>query len=373
MKEDFLSYLWQYQYFEKTALSTAAGEQLQVLRVGFANSDAGPDFLEARLWVGEVEWSGSVEIHIRASDWHRHQHQQDPRYDQVVLHVVWEADKPVHRRDGTLVPVLELKSKVKPEILQTYQQLQKSNDTIPCAVFWPAVPEITKTAMMERTLVERLEQKGATILQNLTQNGNDWEQTAYELLCRGFGFKINQEPFERLARELPLAVVRKHQQSLFQVEALLYGQAGFLEQEMPEEEYPQKLAKEFSFLKHKYQLQPRLQRQHWNFLRMRPANFPTVRLAQLAAVLSGHQQLFSRFLSANDIKAYEKLFMQPMSAYWQQHYMFSRENSTVQTGIGKSSAHNLIINVAVPLLAAFAQYTQERAYLEKAVALLEKV
>ncbi|WP_187262741.1 DUF2851 family protein [Pontibacter beigongshangensis] len=373
MKEDFLAYLWQYQYFDKSALSTAAGEPLQVLRVGFANSDAGPDFLEARLRVGEVEWSGSAEIHVRASDWHRHQHQEDPRYDQVVLHVVWEADKPVHRRDGTLVPLLELKNRVKPGMLQTYQQLQKSGSTIPCAAFWPSVPEITKTAMMERTLVERLEQKGASILQNLTQNGSDWEQTAYELLCKGFGFKINQVPFERLARELPLAVVRKHRQSLFQVEALLYGQAGFLEQEVPEEEYPRNLVKEFSFLRHKHQLQPGLERQHWNFLRLRPANFPTVRLAQLAAVLAAHQQLFSRLIEAKDVKAYEGLFMQPVSAYWQQHYMIGRETASEHTSIGKSSVHNLIINVAVPLLAAYAQYTQERAYLEKAVYLLEKV
>ncbi|MFT2010592.1 DUF2851 family protein [Pontibacter sp. 13R65] len=373
MKEDFLSYIWQYQYFDKVALRTVAGEPLQVLRVGFINTDAGPDFLEARLRVGEVEWSGSVEIHSKASDWHRHQHQQDPRYDQVVLHVVWEADKPVHRRDGSLVPVLELQSKVKPDMLQVYQQLQQSASSIPCAAFWPSVPEITKAAMLERTLVERLELKGADILQNLTQNGNDWEQTAYELLCKGFGFKINQDALARLARELPLAVVRKQQTSLFQVEALLFGQAGFLEQQEVEDVYTKGLVKEFNFLRHKYQLQPGLQRQHWNFLRLRPANFPTVRLAQLAAVLAVHQHLFSRILEAIDVKAFETLFMVPVSGYWQQHYMFGRALTSPQTGIGKGSVHNLIVNVAVPLLAAYAQYTQERAYLERAVALLEKV
>ncbi|MCC9136239.1 DUF2851 family protein [Pontibacter silvestris] len=373
MKEDFLHYIWQHQYFDKTALATAEGDLLQVLHTGFYNTDAGPDFKEALLKIGEVEWSGSVEIHLKASDWFRHQHQSDPKYDQVVLHVVWEADKAVHRIDDeSVVPVLELRSRVKPELLQTYQQLQLAKSTIPCAAFWPNVPGITKTIMLERTLAERLEQKGKEVLQVYRSYGNDWEQATYNTLLKGFGFKINQQAFDQLAKALPQTVVRRHHQSLLQVEALLFGQAGFLEE--AEDAYVKQLQKEHAFLSHKYGLQSNVVERHqWNFLRMRPANFPTVRLAQLAAVLHQHQALFTKLVEAKDVKTYEALFMVPVSVYWQQHYLPGKETKAVQKALGKSSAQNLVINVAVPLMAAYANFSGERAYLEKAVWLLEQL
>ncbi|WP_242927580.1 DUF2851 family protein [Pontibacter vulgaris] len=372
MKEEFLHYIWQHQYFDKADLATVEGEPVQVVRVGFYNTDSGPDFKEAKLRIGEVEWAGSIEIHLRASDWQRHGHEADQKYDQIILHVVWEDDAPITRTDGSLIPTIALKGKIDLQLLNKYKQLQLSQHTIPCENYWPLIPEITKTMMLERALVERLEQKGEEVLQVYQSYGNDWEQTAYHILCKGFGFKINQEAFERLAKALPLSVVRR-QQSMFQVEALLYGMAGFLE--IPEAKvYVQQLAKEFSFLQHKYKLGEKgLQRHHWNFLRMRPANFPTVRLAQLAAILFQPQAFFSKVLTAQTIKEYEVLFMVPVSAYWQQHYDIGKPTKALQAGMGKSSAHNLIINVAVPLLAAYANYTGERSYLEKAIELLEKV
>ncbi|PRY13247.1 uncharacterized protein DUF2851 [Pontibacter ummariensis] len=372
MKEDFLHYIWQHQYFAKAGLATADDEMLQVLRVGYYNTDAGPDFREAILRVGEVEWSGSVEIHVRASEWYRHQHQQDPRYDQVVLHVVWEADKPVQRTDGTLVPVLELKERVDLQLLKTYERLQQAKNAIPCAAFWPDVPEITKTLMLERALVERLETKGEEVLKTFQRYEHDWEQTAYHTLLRGFGFKINQQAFGELANALPLSVVRRHQASLLQLEALLLGQAGFLE-EAPDE-YARQLQKEYLFLSHKYQLQTRkMERYQWNFLRLRPANFPTVRLAQVAAVLYQQQGFFSMLLEAKTVKAYEAFFQAQASPYWQQHYLLGKEKKALLQRMGKGSAHNLIINVTVPLLTAYAAYTDNRQHLEKAVNLLEQL
>ena len=372
MKEDFLHYIWQHQYFDKAELRTVEGEPVQVLRVGAYNTDAGPDFKEALLKVGEVEWSGSVEIHLKASDWRRHQHQLDFKYDQVVLHVVWEADEQVRRTDGSLIPALELKDRVNTAMLQTYEQLRRAPHAIPCAGFWPHVPDITKTMMMGRALTERLELKGEEVLQVFRQYGHDWEATTYQLLCKGFGFKINQEPFERLARALPMQVVRKHQHNLFQMEALLFGQAGFLEN--PEKEYGTSLAREHAYLSRKYKLQEKaLQRHHWSFLRLRPANFPTVRLAQLAALLTRHRSLFSTLIETEGAKAYEALWQVPVSAFWQKHYTFGEESQTGQVQLGKSSAQNLTINVAVPLLAAYATHTQELRYLDKAVELLEKV
>ncbi|WP_299703807.1 DUF2851 family protein [uncultured Pontibacter sp.] len=372
MKEEFLHYIWQHQYFDKTDLLTVEGEPVQVLRVGMYNTDAGPDFKEAIIRVGEVEWSGSVEIHLRGSDWRRHQHQLDFKYNQVVLHVVWEADEAVRRTDGTFIPTLELKARVNTALLHTYEQLRRASYAIPCAGFWPQVPDITKTMMLGRALTERLELKGEEVLQVYRQLGNDWEATSFQVLCKGFGFKINQEPFERLARTLPMQVVRKHQHDLFQLEALLFGQAGFLAE--PVDEYSTALAKEHAYLSRKYNLQElTMPRHHWNFLRMRPANFPTVRLAQLAALLHKHKSLFSTIIQAKDAKSYDALWQAPVSAYWQKHYTFGAESRAVQVQLGKSSAQNLTINVAAPLLAAYAVHAGQLEHLDKAVDLLEKV
>ncbi|MDO6389827.1 DUF2851 family protein [Pontibacter sp. BT731] len=372
MKEEFLHYIWQHQYFDKTDLYTVEGEEVQVLRVGMYNTDAGPDFKEAIIRVGEVEWSGSVELHLRGSDWRRHQHQLDFKYNQVVLHVVWEADEAVRRTDGTLIPTLELKDRVNLAMLQTYEQLRRAPFAIPCAGFWQQVPDITKTMMLGRALTERLELKGEEVLQVYRQLSNDWEATAFQVLCKALGFKINQEPFERLARALPMQVVRKHQHDLFQLEALLFGQAGFLAE--PADDYCTGLAKEHAYLSHKYNLRElAMQRHHWNFLRMRPANFPTVRLAQLAALLHKHKSLFSTIIHTEDVKSYNMLWQAPVSAYWQKHYTFGAESKAGQAQLGKSSAQNLTINVAAPLLAAYAVHTDQPEHLDKAVDLLEKV
>ncbi|MBF8962006.1 DUF2851 family protein [Pontibacter sp. FD36] len=372
MKEEFLHYIWQHQYFDKTDLLTVEGEPVQVLRVGMYNTDAGPDFKEVIIRVGEVEWSGSVEIHLRGSDWRRHQHQLDFKYNQVVLHVVWEADEAVRRTDGSLIPTLELKDRVNTSMLQTYEQLRRAPYAIPCAGFWSQVPDITKTMMLGRALTERLELKGEEVLQVYQQLGNDWEATAFQVLCKAFGFKINQDPFERLARSLPIQVVRKHQQNLFQLEALLFGQAGFLED--PTDEYSSTLAKEYTYLSRKFSLQElAIPRHHWNFLRMRPANFPTVRLAQLAALLHKHKSLFSTIIRTEGVRNYDALWQAPVSAYWQKHYTFGAESRAVQVQLGKSSAQNLTINVAAPLLAAYAVHTDQLEHLDKAVDLLEKV
>ena len=370
MKEDFLHYIWRHQYFDRSEVSTADGEPVQVIRTGFYNTEAGPDFKEAIIKIGEVEWSGSVEVHLKASDWQRHQHHTDGKYDQVILHVVWEADKLVFRQNGTLIPVLELKGRVNLQLLHTYQQLQQARHAIHCAAFWPSVPEVTKIAMMERALIERLELKGEEVLQTYQSTGHDWEQTAYYTLLRGFGFKTNQLAFEQLAKALPFKVVRQHVASQFQLEALLFGQAGFLSE--PTDDYAVQLAKEYTFLAHKYKLQP-LQPHQWNFLRMRPGNFPTVRLAQLVAVLHKRTSLFATLLELETVKAYEALFRAQVSEYWQRHYMFSRASKSKQQSMGKGSAQNLIINVVVPLLVAYASYSGNLQYQDKAIALLEQL
>ena len=372
MNEDFLAYVWKHQYFDKTELQTTAGEPLAVLQTGQQNTDAGPDFLSASLLLDGLTWAGSVELHVKASDWMRHRHTTDRKYDQVILHVVWENDAAVTRTNGTAVPVLELKERVAPELLQTYLRLKQPKPTIPCEPFLNQVREITKTAMQERTLLERLELKATGIREKLKLNGNDWEATTFQVLMGGFGFKINQQGFNRLAKELPFRVLQKHRHRLFQVEALLMGQSGFLA-EPTAYEYIGQLQQEYAFLQHKHQLPAPMHRADWNFLRLRPANFPTVRLAQLAALFHLREHWFGSFTTFNKLADLVLFFQAKPSGYWAKHYLPGRESKSTIAPMGKSSINLLLINVVAPLLVAYARETDQPELVEKAVTLLEKL
>ncbi|QDA62222.1 DUF2851 family protein [Hymenobacter jejuensis] len=374
MKEDFLHYIWQHQYFDKLNLNTEEGEAITVLRPGYRNSDAGPDFLNARLQIGEVEWNGAVEIHLRASDWQRHLHQHDLKYDQVVLHVVHTADQPVRRTNGTLVPTLAVGARIAPHMLQTYSELLESATPLPCAPLLEQVSTLTRTMMAARTLLERVEEKGEALSRMQENLDGDWEATTYHALAAAFGFKKNSEPLARLAKALPINILRRHRHSLPQLEALLFGQAGFLMEVLDNEEdiYLAALRSEYSFLSHKYNLSATALKPHdWNFLRLRPANFPPVRLAQLAAVLHARPALFDALLTATDTLALEQFFMAPVSEYWRHHYRPGKAGKV--PALGRSSAHLLITNVVVPLRVAYARYTGQSELVEQALALLEQL
>jgi len=375
MQEDFLHYIWQHQYFDKTNLYTEEGEAITVLRPGNRNADAGPDFLGARLQIGEVEWNGAVEIHLSASDWPRHQHQIDPKYDQVVLHVVHTADHAVRRTNDTLIPTLALASRIAPALLLRYQTLVAAAPSmLPCAPFLPQIPTITRTMMVERALLERVEQKAAGIETLHQQLGGDWEATAYQALAAGFGFQKNSEPLARLAKALPLNIVRRHRHDLRQLEALLFGQAGFLAQtaETEKDSYIAGLRDEYTFLAHKYNLATTALPVHaWNFLRLRPANFPTVRLAQLGALLHARPALFDALLTAADVLTLEQFFAAPLPDYWREHYRPGRAGKVAI--LGRSSAQLLIINVVVPLRVAYARYVGQPELTETAVTLLTQL
>jgi hypothetical protein len=376
MKEDFLHYVWQHQYFDKADLQTQAGEPIIVLKPGLRNADAGPDFLNARLQIGEVEWNGAVEIHLRASDWLRHQHQTDKKYDQVILHVVYSADQDIERTNGSIIPALALGPRIALALMSTYLNLieHSGSATLPCAGLLPHVPVITQTVMVERALLERVEQKADAIAALHEQLGADWEATAYHALAAGFGFKKNSEPLARLAKALPLAVVRRHRHHQRQLEALVFGQAGFLAESeaTAQDEYIGELRREYDFLRHKYQLAATALPAHeWNFLRLRPANFPTVRLAQLVAVLHARPVLFSTLLTATTLRALEQFFIAPVAEYWRGHYQPGRPGKV--PALGRSSLHLLIANVVVPLRVAYARYVGQPELIETAVALLEQL
>jgi Protein of unknown function (DUF2851) len=373
MKEDFLHYIWQHQYFNKTSLLTEDGQPIIVLRPGHRNPDAGPDFLNARLQLGEVEWNGAVEIHIRASDWHRHQHQQDAKYDQVILHVVYAADAPVQRTNGSAIPALALQPRIAPELLAAYERLsnQPPEAALPCAPLLAQLPQLTRTMMLDRALLERVEQKADRIADLHQHTGQDWEATVWHALAGAFGFQKNADPMRRLARALPLSLVRRHRHDATQLAALVFGQAGFLADE-PTDDYTSQLRQEFAFLQHKYSLHGTALALHdWNFLRLRPANFPSVRLVQLLALLHARPTLFDALVTAKDVRTLELFFAVPLPAYWQTH---TRPGRPGKTGpLGKSSIHLLITNLVVPLRVAYARSVGSQEQVEAAVTLLEQL
>ena len=376
MREDFLHYVWQHQYFDKADLRTAEGEEIQVLRPGHRNADAGPDFLNARLRLGEVEWNGAVEIHLRASDWARHHHQTDPKYDQVILHVVGRHDADVARTNGSPIPALALHTRIGPELLARYLALVEAPAAapLPCAPLLAQVPEITRTMMTERALLERVEHKADGVLALHQTLGQDWEATAYHALMTAFGFQKNSEPLARLAKALPLAVLRRHRHDQRQLEALLFGQAGFLveNEETADDGYIQDVRQEHEFLRHKYGLGPAgLAVQEWNYLPLRPANFPTVRLGQLVGLLHARPALFDALLTAGSVRALTEFFQAPAPDYWRAHFRPGRPGKV--PALGQSSTELLITNVVVPLRVAYARHLGQPALVESSVALLSEL
>ena len=367
MTESFLHYIWQFQYFGKENLSTSAGEALQIFQPGFRNANAGPDFSEAKIKIDSLEWRGSVEIHIKASGWNDHHHGDDQAYENVILHVVWENDKPIKRTDGTVMPTLELKNRVSLVLWNRYKKLFTSVESIPCSNHWPKVSALVKLSMLEKTVVQRLELKAQGVMDILAKNHNDWEETCYHVLFKNFGFKVNAEPMLQLACSLPFKILLKHPA---QLEALLFGQAGFLEKAKADE-YVIELKREYELLKNKYNLTNKMMNKaQWKFLRLRPGNFPTVRLAQAAALFRSHQNLFSKILETTD---YKGLLTIEKSAYWQQHYQFGKKSKAKVPGIGKTSIDNILINTIAPLLTAYGKVHDDESYIERAVALLQGV
>jgi len=371
--ESFLHYLWQFQYFNKIALYTTKGEEIQIFNPGQRNTHAGPDFFNARIKIGDMEWVGSVEIHIHAAGWIEHKHNADAAYENVVLHVVWNDNKPVKRDDGSWLPTLELKNRVDEQLLLHYKKLIHSPDVIPCSSKLHEVSQLTKLSMLDKVLAERLESKATVVLKMLQRNNNDWEETCYQILAKNFGFKINSDPFLQLSQSLPYKFLLKHADKLLQVEALLFGQAGFLEEE-DQEEYYHLLKREYSLLSQKYQLGgKKLNKVQWRFLRLRPANFPTIRIAQLASLVYTRKSFFSTFLEIASSKGLHEFFSVRQSDYWMHHYQFFNELKEEINPLGGTSIDNIIINTVTPVLVAYGKSKDDQVYVDRAVCILQNI
>lgn len=373
MQEVFLHHVWRFQKFASLQLFTSNHESIQVLKVGTYNTHAGADFQDAHIIIGDVEWVGSVEIHLKASDWEQHAHQHDTAYQNVILHFVWDNDRLILRKDGTPIPTLVGKDIIAQGLWHKYQQLFQSSHSMPCVESFGQVERIKKLMMLDKALMNRLERKAQDILQLLSEKKLDWEEVAYLSLAKNFGFHVNAEPFMRLAKYLPIKIIQKHRNSLFQIEALIFGIAGFLEED-PIDEYQKKLKSEFKFLAQKYQLEQGVIKQHeWKFMRMRPANFPTVRLAQFATLLYHNINLFSLFIHFEEKKTLIHLLKIEQSDYWRTHYVFGKTATTQVPTLGLNSIENMLINTIVPLMASYATYRKEADFMDKAITLLESM
>lgn len=372
MNESFLHYIWQFQYFDKSDLRCSTGEEILVINPGFRNSHSGPDFYDAKLKLDSIEWAGSVEIHISSSGWREHKHQDDAAYENVVLHVVWEENEKILRKDGTVLPTLELRSRVASSFLLQYKRIVHSRNKIPCANAIQNVSDLIRISMLDKTLMARLEKKAAEVLSALEKNNGDWEETCYQMLCRNFGFKVNTEPFLQLAQALPYRLLMKHGDHLEQMEALVFGQAGFL-RETINDDYYLLLKREYSLLRAKYGLANRqMNKAQWRFLRLRPANFPSIRLAQLTSVLHHQKNLFSKILSTMSWKALVPIFSVKPSAYWLNHYQFFKRQDKEIPGLGRMSIENIVINSIVPMLVAYGKSRDDQRYVDRAVQLLQE-
>lgn len=349
MQESFLHYIWKTKSFNLLDLTTTEGQKLSILQSGLPNNDGGPDFFNAQIKLEETKWAGNAEIHLKSSDWYLHHHEQDAIYDKVILHIVWEDDQPVHRMNGERIPTLELKGKVKRHLLCAYNDLIKTqNRWVPCGEQIKSIDAIQIDAQLSKCMVERLETKSRRIEQMHLMNKGYWESTLYQLMAKYFGFKTNALPFELLTHSLDYKIIRQYAADLNSIEALCFGQAGFLNQNF-EEDYPKQLYQRYQFLQQKHQLTP-IDRHLWKFLRMRPVNFPTIRLSQFAALWFHHSSLFQKCMNSSHIDELRNLFKVEASGYWQNHYVLDKPSQRYHHKLlGNDSIDVLIINVILPL------------------------
>ena len=374
MSERLLQFIWQFQYFNKNELITTGDETVQVIFPGQYNTNQGPDFSDAKIKIDKTTWAGSVELHIKTSDWKKHNHQGDTNYTNVILHVVWEDDGgrnsvPANSTEqSSVVPVVELKSRVSKILLQRYEELMNSSAFIPCEKSIASVRDIVWKSWKDRLLAERLMRKAKTVETYLLQNNYHWEETFWWLLARNFGMKVNADAFETIAKSISVNILAKHKSQIHQLEALVLGQAGLLEEKFSED-YSKLLQREYKFLKEKYKLKPIHQPVH--FLRMRPGNFPTIRLAQLAALITESAHLFSKIKESKTVKEISQWFDVTANDYWHYHYRFDETSAFKKKKLGATMIDNIIINTVAPVLFAYGTYHDENKYKEKALKWLE--
>ena len=367
--EQLLHYVWKHKLFPLMPLQTTSGQPVEVIDPGLPNMNAGPDFFNAKLKIDGTLWVGNVELHTHASDWFRHGHDRNTAYDNVILHVVGNSDCEVRRANGDLVPQLLLHCP--DDVRRRYDELQRTEIYPPCHSILTSLPKLAVHSWLSALQVERFEQKAHAIAARLERYNNHWEDVFFITLARNFGFGLNGDAFETWAGHLPFRAVDKHRDSLFQVEAFFFGQAGLLEEEGQEDDYYRKLRKEFLYLRHKFELSGPMPDNRWRFLRLRPGNFPHVRLAQLAWLYHKEQSLFSRVMAVETPEAAKKILSAQVSPYWEEHFTFRKSSPRREKRLGENALNLILINTVIPFLYAYGMHKADERLCDRATRFLE--
>lgn len=367
--EDLLQFIWLNKLLQPKTLVTAGGKEIKVLKTGDLNRDAGPDFFNAQIAIDGIVLAGNVEVHVQTSDWIKHGHEQDANYNNLILHVVFNHDISLKQNESQAVEVLELKNYISKDTLQRFEAIYESKNSLPCEKQLYLVEDVKFSNWLQRMSVERLETKVTRLnkLHEITRG--DLTQTFYTLLLRNFGFKVNALPFELLAKTLPVQLLLKHGDNLMQQEAMLLGQAGLLDEQM-EDKYIRQLQNEYTYLKTKYQLKP-LDKKIFKFSRMRPANFPSIRLAQFAGWLNQHPEILQNPHNFSDPILIVESFNLKLSGYWQTHYSLEGKKQDKALKMGLDSAQNILINTFAPFYFFYGIKTHKSEYLDLAIRFLE--
>jgi hypothetical protein len=370
MKEDFLHYLWKYKKFEQSNIQTINGEAIKIINSGQFLEQAGPDFFNAQLIIGNQKWAGNVEIHLKSSDWYLHHHEKDQAYETIILHVVWEHDIEVFRNNNTEIPVLELKNYVDKSIVENYKKLLHPKSWIYCEKQIANVDEFVLSNWKERLFFERLERKSIPIFSLLETTQNDWETVLFCLLGKNFGLNTNGEVFYKIAQSIPFSIIRKESFDLENLESLFLGNAQLLVSEK-EDVYFKNLVSRFEYLKHKYNLREIII-EPVQFFKHRPDNFPTIRLVQLANLYHHQANLFTKIIDVNSVQQVYEIFNTSVSEYWRTHYLFDKESAFKKKTLSKSFIDLILINTIIPFQFAYAK-NQGKEISENLIQLMKEI
>ncbi|MCS6935218.1 MAG: DUF2851 family protein [Chitinophagales bacterium] len=370
VNEEILHTVWKYRLYDPLRLKTCNGESVEVLYPGIHNTDAGPDFTNAKIKIGDTLWVGNVEIHLREEDWYAHGHHSDAAYNNTILHVVYSTrNKSTKARGENTINTVALEEAILPTVTRQYYALMRQKKPIPCSGLLDKVDDITIRFTIERMVMERLEQKVNALTPLLERYRYDWEQVFYIYVTRYLGAEVNKEPMQWLAERVPVKLIAKHADQLIQIEALLFGASGMLEHNH-NDDYPRLLRKEFLYLKRLHHIVP-LDYSVWKFLRLRPPHFPTLRIAQLAALLHSRKLSFAAILACSNVNYIKDIFNVKTSEYWHTHYMFDKAAHQTKCSPGESVVHLIAINAVAPVLFAYGKYKGDEDICDRAVQLLQ--
>ncbi len=369
MSEEFLQFVWQYKLYSQLNLKTVSGKTIEVIHPGEFNSHAGPDFFNSKIKIDGILWAGNVEVHQTSSDWYAHFHHSNKAYDNVIFHVVDDNNSEVYRSNGDEIPVLVLQ--YPDNLVNQYHQLKSNIDWLACAGKLDQISAFEFSLWLQRMLVEKLEEKSKVIKEQLVKTTNNWDEVFYRLLFRGFGFGVNGDPFQLLAQTIPLNILLKYADNLQLIEALLFGQAGFLRSDY-KDEYLNKLWCDYNFLKQKHRLVP-IENHLWKFLRLRPSNFPTIRISQLANLLVKLKGVFGLLINESELKVVLEQLSVRVSTYWESHYLPEKKSEKISKCLGQSSKNLIIINTVIPLMFAYGKENGKTEMKEFALEWLTKL